>query len=161
MQFGNWKLATTVCLAGVMLAISAPAQTDAKTQKDIQLTRQMIQTERQTIIREAMDLTSEESDAFWPVYRDWRAKVAGVGDRQVKLITDFADKYETLSDEDAKAMMNEWLKIKEQRLKLTKQYVKKFRKVLPEKKVMRFFQLENKMDAVINFQLAGSIPLAK
>ena len=87
--------------------------------------------------------------------------IAGLGDREVKLITDFAEKYDSLSDEDARAIIDEWISIEDRHLNLTKQYIKQFREALPEKKVMRFMQLENKMNAVIEFELVGSIPLAK
>ena len=151
-----------VMIAAVaLLALPAFAQEDGDIRKEIQLTRQAIQNERQTMVTQTMDLTPEEADAFWPLYRDWRAKVAGLGDRQVKLITDFSEKYDSLADEDAAAIIDEWISIEDQHLKLTKQHLKRFRKVLPEKKVMRFMQIENKMDAVIEFELAGSIPLAK
>ena len=144
----------------VILPASAQNAGD-QAKKEIQLTRQIIQTERQAIVIQAMQLTSEENDSFWPLYRDWRAKVAGLGDRELKLITEFAENYDTLSDEQAGELINEWQKIDEQYLKMRKQYIKRFRKILPEKKVMRFFQLENKMDAVIDFELAGTIPLAE
>jgi len=149
------------CLLVAALFAALPVFGQDDIQKEIQLTRQVIQSERQAIITQAMALTPEESDQFWPVYRDWRAKVAGLGDREVKLISDFAGKYETLSDEDAKAIIDEWISIEDQHRKLVKQYVKRLRKVLPEKKVMRFMQLENKMDAVVEYELAGSIPLAE
>ena len=136
-------------------------QADAQMRKEIQLTRQTILNERQSIVTEFMNLTAEEEAVFWPLYRDWRAKVAGLGNREVKLITDFAEKYESLSDADAGALIDDWIKIEDDYNKLRKQFLKRFRKALPDKKVMQFFQLENKMDAVIEYELAGSIPLAK
>jgi hypothetical protein len=153
------------CTAALLLfvACAAPllAQVDAETRKELQLTRQAIVNERKTIVTQTMDLTAEEEAVFWPLYRDWRAKVAGLGDREVKLISDFADKYENMSDADAGAIIDDWVKIEDDYNKLRKHFLKRFRKALPDKKVMQFFQLENKMDAIIEYELAGSIPLAK
>ena len=154
----RWLL---LALAGMALAATASAQVTAEVRKEIELTRKAIQTERQSIVGQAMELTDEESEPFWRLYRDWRAKVAGLGDRELKLIENFADSFESLSDEQAKEMLDEWISVDKAELKLRQEYIKKFRKILPQKKVMRFFQLENKMDAVINFELAGTIPLAQ
>jgi hypothetical protein len=86
-----------------------------------------------------------------------------VGKRRIKLITDYADsiKNENLSDAEALRILKEFLSI--ERLKLTRreEYIPKFQKVLPPKKVVLFFQIENKLDAVLNFDLAKAIPLVK
>jgi hypothetical protein len=74
---------------------------------------------------------------------------------------DFAKDYETLTAGQANAMLEELLSIKKVDLKVKKKYVTKLKKVLPAKKIMRFYQLENKLDAIINYQLAAEIPLVR
>jgi len=140
-------------------AIAAPAS--AQTATDIALTRAQIQTERQAIIADAMKLTEDESLVFWPAYRDYRVDMARLGDRLVKVITEFAAADANLTDEQATRLLDEYLDIKAKDISVKKKYVGVFRKLLPAPKVTRFFQLENKLDAVVNFELAATIPLTR
>ena len=127
----------------------------------IELNRSAVQTERQRIVTLAMELTEKESKEFWPLYRKYRSEVEQLNDQLLEMIFDYAASYnnQSLSDEQAQQMLSNYLKLEEQKLKLQKNYVKKFSNILPAKKVTRYFQLENKMDAIENFDLAGSIPL--
>ena len=143
------------------LAIPAFGQLIISDKGEIELTRKAIQTKRQEIVTTAMDFSDEEGQAFWPLYRDWRAKMAGLGDRKVPLIEELEDNWGELTDEQARSMLDEWFRIRTGELKLHKQYVKRFRKILPETKVARFFQLENKMDAAVNYDLAGAMLLVE
>jgi hypothetical protein len=128
---------------------------------EIALTRQVVQTERQALVTAAMELSEQEGAAFWPLYREYRGAMAKVGDRSQALIVDYAAKYATLTDADAQVMLDEMLAIDTEALKVRKDYVKRFGKILPAKRVARFFQIENKMDAVIKADLAETIPLVR
>jgi hypothetical protein len=147
-------------LFGLALTVGFVAQASAQATTDIQLTRAHIQTARQAIIADAMQLTEDESVAFWPAYRDYRVEMARLGDRLVKVITEFVSDPTTLADEKANRLLDEYLSIKAQDVAVKKKYVPVFRKLLPAPKVTRFFQLENKLDAVVAFDLAATIPLA-
>jgi len=109
----------------------------------------------------AEDLESYENELELSLYREYREQMNRVGDREVKLITDYANSYGNLSDEQAEQMLDEFMAIQQAELKLRKQYVKKFRKILPSKKVTLFFQLENKLDSVIDYELAAEVPLVR
>jgi phage terminase Nu1 subunit (DNA packaging protein) len=108
-----------------------------------------------------MNLSSMERDKFWAVYRDYQEKMDAVANQRVKVITDYADtlKDGSLNNEKAMDMLNEWLSYERMRLITKQSYVKKFQEVLPSLKVVRFFQIENKLEAIINMQLAKQIPL--
>ncbi len=153
------SIARTLFGLALTLGFAAPASAQATT--DIQLTRAHIQTARQAIIADAMQLTEEESVAFWPAYRDYRVEMARLGDRLVKVITEFVSDPTTLADEKANRLLDEYLSIKAQDVAVKKKYVPVFRKLLPAPKVTRCFQLENKLDAVVAFDLAATIPLAR
>jgi len=58
-------------------------------------------------------------------------------------------------------ILDEYLAIESERLALRKAYLPKFRQALPDKKVVRFYQLENKIQAAVNYELAANIPLVK
>jgi hypothetical protein len=148
-------------LLGLAVMAGSTLAASAQTASEIALTRAEIQTARQAIIAEGMKLTEEEALAFWPVYRDYRVEMARLGDRIVKVITEFAASDATLTDEQAKRLLDESLDIKADEVAVKKKYVGAFRKVLPAQKTTRFFQLENKLDAVVFYDLAKAIPLAR
>ena len=140
---------------------SAPGDLEAALTGDIELTRAVIQVRRQALVTAAMDLESKEADAFWPLYREYRMAMATVNDRFVTLLVVYLDSYENLTDEAATKMLDEYLSIERARNSVKTTYVPRFGKLLPPRKVARFFQVDNKLDAVINADLAYLIPLAR
>ena len=122
--------------------------------------RSIVQTERKMIVSQGLTLTAEESNAFWPIYDKYMAEMKEIGNRRVKVITDFAANYDNLTDQTARQLIADSLNYQEQMVKLRKNYLSKFRKALPETKIARFYQIENKLDAITNFALARQIPLA-
>ena len=142
-------------------AASAPQDADQDLTSDIELTRASIQLRRQAIVTSVMDLAPKEAEAFWPLYREYRLEMAKVGDRVTKLLVQYSEQYDTLTDEQATKIMNEWLSVEKAKTSVKSKYVSRFQKILPARKVMRFFQADNKLDAVINAQLASIVPLAR
>jgi polyhydroxyalkanoate synthesis regulator phasin len=152
------KIAGSFVGFALLAAFAAPVA--AQTASNIELTRAHIQTARQELIAGAMTLTEAESLEFWPAYRDYRMDMARLGDRLVKVISEFVSAGASLSDEQSNRLLDEYLDIKTKEVAVKKKHVGIFRKLLPPAKVTRFFQLENKLDAVVNYDLAESIPLA-
>ena len=138
-----------------------PAPDDDDLTSEVALTRAAIQVRRQALVTAAMDLDGKEAEAFWPLYRDYRNEMAKVGDRLVKLINDYADAYDTITDDQAGRMLDEYLSIQRSTNEVKAAYVPKFRQVLPARKVARFFQVDNKLDVVIQSKLAAGIPLVR
>jgi hypothetical protein len=128
---------------------------------DVELTRAAIQVRRQAIVTAAMDLDAKESQAFWPMYREYREAMAAVNDRLVKLLVTYLSTYENLTDETAGKMLEEFLSIERARNSVKSKYVPRFGKLIPTRKVARFFQVDNKLDAFINADLAQLVPLAR
>ena len=140
--------------------LSIPAlQGQAKTGKEgqIELSRQIVQMRRQEIVRQMITLTPEESEPFWKLYQEYRGKQTGLGDRKVIVIKQLEENVADLTDDQARPLIDDWVKILEDDLEQKKEYLKKFRKILPERKVARFFQLETKMDAAVAYDLAGKV----
>ena len=102
-------------------------------------------------------------EKFWPLYEQYLLDQTEVDDSLSALIQDYARSYNSgsVSDEKAKDLLKQWMRVEKKSLKLKKKYTKKFRKVLPAKKVLRWLQLENKIDAVMHLDLAKEIPLAR
>ncbi|MFQ5760905.1 MAG: transcriptional regulator [Acidiferrobacterales bacterium] len=149
---------------GATLATTVYAQGSYEQFKgEIELTRAMAQLGREVIVERNMQLNREDSNKFWPVYNDYRGAIDKVNDRRIKLITSYADSYNSgnLSDDKALGLLNEFLSIEKARLKVKKKYVPRFKKVLPPKKVVRFFQVDNKLDAIVKMEMARNIPLVQ
>jgi hypothetical protein len=125
----------------------------------LEVMRSALKTEKKAMIAEVMTFTQEESVAFWPLYNEYQGKLYTANTKYLGIIKDFADKFETMNDEDAMDLMNRLNAYDAEILKLRKTYIKKFNKILPTKKVLRYFQAENKIDILIDFEIANSIPL--
>lgn len=139
----------------------ASVETQKEAVKDIQLTRAVIQVERQAIVSQAMDLTPEEMEGFWPLYREYRLEAVKIGDRIVALIQRYAANYDALTDQAADKLVTDFVKVEQARARLKATFLPKFKKVLPAKKVARFYQVENKLDILILAEMADNIPLAR
>lgn len=138
------------------VAATSPAQ---EIQDEIELTRSLIQTQRQAIVTAAMELSAEEGDLFWPLYHEYREAIGKVDDRTVDLLHGYAESFDVMDDELAQEMIREFLSIRQAELEVTRKYLRRFEKILPPTKVARFFQLENKLNTVIEYELAAEIPL--
>lgn len=138
-----------------------PEEAEPDVTSDIELTRAIIQVKHQAIVTRAMDLKEAEAQAFWPLYREYRLEMSKVGDRYVTNLVTYLDNYENLSDQLAEKLLNEALSIEKARLDVKAKYIPRFRKVMPPKKVARFFQVDNKLEAFIKADLASEIPLVR
>lgn len=164
MRLMNWMLITAVLFLGLAVYSPAFSQGTAETHKDeIELSRAAIKAQKMEIIAKNLSLTSGEKDKFWALYGEYQDKMDSVSDMRVKLITDYADSLKSggPSDEKAWTMLDDYLSYETERLTTKKSFVEKFRQVLPSRKATRFFQLENKLEAIINFELARQIPLVQ
>lgn len=125
--------------------------------------RAELQAGRDQIIRHELQLSDEELAAFWPIYQEYVARLALVRDRKATLIRRFVEAYEQgeFSDEFSEWIIAENFAIKHTWAGMQEDFLPRFRQVLPVQKVARFYQLENKLDAEVDAQLALVIPLAE
>ena len=126
---------------------------------EIEATRTLLQTERKMLVMQQMALTAEEAEAFWPLYDEYLAERKKLGDLRVKIISDYAANFDTMTDDLAKQLRNDMFKFQERDVKLRRKYANKFRRVVSDIQVTRLMQLENKLDSLINVDLAAQIPL--
>lgn len=124
-----------------------------------EIVRSTIKTEKKALIAEVLQLSDAESQVFWPVYNEYEEKLYEINTSYFDVIQEFADHYENMSDDKAKEIINKADQVKMQKAKLEKAYTKKFLKVLPPKKALRYLQASNKIDVLIDAHLAGEIPL--
>lgn len=139
---------------------SSLAQTDTQTAV-LEISRADIQADRKALVAANLPLTEEQGAAFWPVYREYRLEMDKVADGVIALITNYAKNYATLDDKQATGLVKEFLDLQKDSGEVKKKYVGKFSKVLPGKSLMRFYQIENKLDTIVMAAVAGEIPLVK
>ncbi len=117
-----------------------------------------IQADKKVFIASHMTLTASEARAFWPVYDDYQAGVGQLELRSERLLDAYRQAYPNLTDRRAKDLMNEFLAIESEFQAIRQSFLPRFREALPEKKVFRYYQIENKIRAVRNYQLARTVP---
>lgn len=144
-------------MALLVLALPALAQTDPV----IEQNRVRLAARFEAAVRSKLPLGQNEAVVFWPLYAEYRADAAWVGDRAAELLEDFIVAYPTLDDETAAALLADWLSVQQQQLDLRRRWVDRFLDKLPARTVMRFFQIENQWDTALRAQLASGIPLVK
>jgi len=144
---------------GMVCAITVAAQD--KPADNMQIVLEKIRADKKLFVAENMELTEAEAKAFWPVYEQYQDELFLLRARTAKLIKDYADGYEKMANDTAKKLLDELMVIEGLGPKLRQAYLPKFRKALPEMKVVRYYQIENKIYAVLLYELARNIPLVK
>lgn len=127
----------------------------------LEVVRDVLNTEKKAAVAESMELSEAESGPFWALYNEYNSKLYNVHTERVNIIKDFAASYESMTDEKADALVNRSLAYQTKLLKLNKSYYKKFKKILPATKAALYFQVESKIDDLVNAQLALEIPLVE
>ena len=151
---------STVLLAAVLglgLATSAAAQQEPSA--NMQIVAEKIRADKKLLVASNMELTEAEAAKFWPVYDAYQADLGKLADRTIALIKDYAANYESMTDMAADKLLTEMLAIEKDRASLLNKYRDKFAATVSARKVARYYQIENKIRAVVNYQLADEIPL--
>ena len=139
----------------------APAAPSAGAPSQKQLDIAAARAERKAVVGQNMSLTDDESKTFWPLYDEYEGKMDRVEDRHVREIKEFASHFQNLTNADAHKKLNEVMAISQSRLNVQSAYIPKFRAILSDVKVTRFFQIDNKLRALVQCQIAQIVPLAQ
>ena len=148
-------------VAITMIGFAGFTMAQDKAADNMELVKEKIRTDKKLFIATNMGLTESEAKDFWPVYDAYQAELVKLREREIKLIEEFANKYETMSDDAAKKLLDDAMSIDSDHQKLRQSYLPKFRGVVSDKKVARYYQLESKIDAVLEFEMARRIPLVQ
>jgi hypothetical protein len=140
-----------------LLALPAAAQTAS----DMRILADKIRADKKLVVAANMQLTESEAKDFWPVYDAYQKDLQTINQRLIGTIKRYADAYNKgpVSDEAAKKLISEAIAVEEAEVKLKRSYVPKLEKVIPGVKVARYIQIENKIRAIIKYELAAQIPL--
>jgi hypothetical protein len=121
---------------------------------DIELLRKDLRSQKKQIIAANMDLTDAEAEKFWPVYDRYAADLSRIYDTKINLVEEYLDNYNTMSGDDAEVYLRRRAAVEENVMQLRLKYVPEFRKVLSGRQAALFFQIEWRLDLLINLQLA-------
>lgn len=154
----RYRFLAALVLIGLLAGGSA-AFAQAKT--DVELSRDVLQAERKLLVSRNLELSESEGAKFWPVYDEYAAEQRKLNDRLIVAIEAFAAEYDRLTDERAKELLEDNLAIREDRNKLRRTYLKRFADAVPGKKLARFYQIDNKLDVLLDAEIAQVVPLVK
>jgi hypothetical protein len=118
-----------------------------------------IRASRKALVAVNLGLSPAEADKFWPLYDRYQKEISTIGDRVVAIVDDYTASFRDLSNDKAMQLMESYLAAEAERLQVHRSYLGEFTKIRPGRTVARFYQIENKMDAVLRYDLAATIPI--
>ena len=164
-----------LCLVGFLtpLVVSVMAQSQEDTPMEfpepdagnlrsfVELARSDVRTQKAYILAQNMEFTDDEAVEFWPLHREYELDLNKLYDRRLALIRKFLNIYDSMTDDQARKLADEALTLEESKIKLKREYFKKFSEVITPRKAVRFFQIENQINAAIDLRIAATLPLIK
>lgn len=154
------KLVQAVLFAlAALIALPSAAQTAS----DMRILAEKVKADKKLVVAANMQLSEDEAKGFWPVYEAYQKDLAKINQRLIGTVKRYADAYNKgpVSDEVAKKLINQAISVEEAEVRLKRSYVPKLEKVLPGVKVARYIQIENKIRALVRYELAAQIPLVE
>jgi hypothetical protein len=130
---------------------------------NMQILRDKIKADKKLVVATNMELTESEAKGFWPIYEQYQKDLQKINQRIAKVLDSYADdnRKKSLTDEKAKTLINEATAIDQAEANLKITYAPKLSKVLPVRKVARYLQIENKIRAVVKYDIASGVPLVR
>jgi Spy/CpxP family protein refolding chaperone len=152
------RIVTALAIAAGLAGAAMPQTTGTA---DMEILRQKIKADKKLVVAENLKLTDAEATAFWPVYDAYQKDLQGINQRLTAAILAYADAYNKgpVSNETAKKLLDETVAIDEAEVKLKSASVPKVLAVLPATKAARYIQIENKIRALVRYEMAAGIPL--
>ena len=143
-------------------AAKAPAdaaQVRAEIDKAVEVLRKDARAGKSDILGKTMQLDSAQAATFWPLYKQYEAETKVLGDERLTIIQDLAEHFDSMDDAKAKALLDRQLALEDKKLALTKKYKDEMLKALPAKTVARFFQVDSRLNKLVELAVASEIPL--
>jgi hypothetical protein len=143
--------------------VAAASDNAASPDTNMEILRDKIRADKKAIVAENMELTDSEATAFWPIYEDYQRDQEKLNERTLQLIGDYANAYNagSVQDDQAKKFISEALDIREDQADMQEKYAERLQSAIPPAKAARYLQIENKIRAVVDYDLAANIPLVE
>ena len=155
------RIGMVMVMVAALVGLGVLAAAQDKPADNMQILRDKIKADKKLLVAANMELTEAQAKAFWPVYDQYQKDLTAINQRIGKLIESYAADYRanTMTDEKANKLIAEYVAIEKAEAGVKESSVPKLSKVLPPKKVARYLQIENKIRALVKYELAGEIPL--
>ena len=152
-----------IAMAIMMFGFAPLNAAQNKPADNMQILRDKIKADKKLVVATNMELTESEAKGFWPIYEQYQKDLQKINQRIAKVLDSYADdnRKKSLTDEKAKKLIDEAVAIEQTEANLKSAYAPKLNKALPVKKVARYLQIENKIRAVVKYDLAQGVPLVK
>jgi len=137
----------------------AGAQSNSVSDQDIEMLRKDLRAKRKEITAQNMTLTADEATKFWPIFDQYRQEAIKPNDERWALIKDYATDYNTMTDAQAQDYIKRSTAVEQQLIALRMKYVPAFEKVISPKKTALWYQIDRRIDLLINLQLSAQIPM--
>jgi len=135
------------------------AQPNAVSDKDIEMLRQDLRDQRKQIVALNLPLTGDEATKFWPIFDQYRKDAITPNDERWAVIKEYAANYNTMTDAQAQDYMKRANAVDAELLALRMRYVPMFEKAISPKKTALFYQIDRRIDLLINLQLSSMVPM--
>jgi hypothetical protein len=153
---------SAVALAA-LVGFAVPAFPQEKPANNMEIVHEKLKADKKLIVAKYMELTESEAKRFWPVYEDYQNDLQKINERLLNMLQSYAADYrnQSLTDEKAKKLLDEWIAIDNDDAKRRASYVPKVLKALPAKKAARYLQIENEYRILMKYDLAVTVPLVQ
>lgn len=147
-----------LCAALVFVMATAVSAGERTLESYMELMRSDLRTAKVAIITEVMQFTDEQSEVFWPIYREYQLEMEKLNDEAIYLIQEYMAGYGKHSDKDAEKLLKKRFGIDKKRIGIEEKYLRKMSRALPGKTVVKFFQLEHTLGLLVDLQIAAGLP---
>lgn len=133
--------------------------TGVETDKDLELLRRDLRSEKKKLIALNLPLTADEATKFWPVYDQYAADMSKVYDQFYNVVKEYTSIQKTITDDQASSLMKRWADLMVQLAQTRQRYIPIVEKVIPPKKAAYFFQVDRRLYALLDLQVVSQTPL--
>jgi len=163
MRMDFMKKTLGVAMAIMLFGFAPVRAAQDKPADNMQILREKIKADKKLVVATNMELTEAEAKEFWPIYDQYQKELQKINQRIGKVLESYADdnRKKSLTDDKAKKLIDEAVSIDQAEAGLKSTFAPKLSKVLPVKKVARYLQIENKIRAVVRYDLAQGVPLVR
>ena len=155
MSKSSWLLAVPL----LVLVAAPPIYAGESDEATLEILLGTLRSNRKALVAVNLALTDDEARSFWPVYDRYEKELAAIQDRLLAVIREYAANLTSMSDEEAEQLVGEYLQAETDHAALREAYLKPISEALPGVKVMRFYQIENKIMAILRYDVAAKIPV--
>ena len=157
--FSCLVLTIAVTAAGSNAFAQRETTTGVEVERNLALLRRDLRAEKKQLIALNVSFTEAEATKFWPVYDQYVAEMAKHNDEFYALIKEYAANQKTLTDEQAISILSRWADIQVKQAQTRQKYIPIIEKVIPGRKAALFFQIDRRLYALMDLQVASQIPL--